>query len=432
MTELERDEKLGPFETMTWHQAVRLIGGMFIFSGVVTSIYIVARPAEPGYRPAGVVLTAVVGVLTGAVMLILGERFNRRLFYPLGPAAILIVTMGQYFAGQWFLGTVFYVWIAIFSFYLHPRRHAIANLVLIGVAEAWLLAVVDGNESPVAVWVFLMSTVAVTAGSVSWLIERVNRLAALERKARRQGEAASEEIAQLNRTLETRVQTQVDELERLGRLRRFLAPQVADALLNSGEEAALAPHRREIAVLFCDLRGFTAFSSSAEPEEVLEVLDEFYAAVGDAVHAYEATIGTFAGDGVMAYFNDPVPCSDPAPRAVEMALSLRGRVQELNKRWQILGHDLGLGMGIALGFASLGVVGFEDRREYTPLGRVVNLASRLCDEALAGQILLDRRAALATRECVESESVGDLMLKGFRDLVPVYRIGDVAPRSVGS
>jgi class 3 adenylate cyclase len=380
---VERDDRLGPFEAMTWLQAVRLVGALFISGGAISLVYVALRHNSPGFNRTGVAVPASVAMASGAALLVAGERFDRRLFYPIGPAAIAIVTLGQYYSPDRQVGVVIFVWIAIFSFYLHPRRHAIVNLILIGIAEAVLLAITDGNVAPFAVWLYIMATATVAAGSVSWLIDKVNTLAVSDRRARAEAESASAALADMNRNLEQRVQEQVDELERLGQLRRFLAPQVADALLSSGE-AALAPHRRQIAVLFCDLRGFTAFASSAEPEEVLEVLDEYYAAVGDAVHRFEATIGAFAGDGVMAYFNDPIPCDDPARRAVEMALDLRAQVAALNQRWRLLGHELGVGMGVALGYASLGIVGFDDRREYTPLGTVVNLASRLCDEAVDG------------------------------------------------
>ncbi|HUR77140.1 MAG TPA: adenylate/guanylate cyclase domain-containing protein [Acidimicrobiales bacterium] len=417
----ERDDRLGPFEAMTWLQAVRLVGSLLISAGVIGLLYLWMRPDTLGLNRLGIMLPSVTGLVSGLVMLLAGERFDRRLFYPVGPTAIVLITVGQYYSLDRQLGVVFYVWVAIFSFFLHPRRHAIVNVVLIGFAEAFLLAATVGNVAPFGLWLYVMSTVAIAAGTVSWLIDQINELAVSERRARAAAESAGAELAEVNRTLEERVQTQVDELDRLGSLRRFLAPQVADALLNAGEDA-LAPHRRHIAVVFCDLRGFTAFASSAEPEEVLDVLDDYYDAVGEAVHDFEATIGAFAGDGVMAYFNDPIPCENPAQRAVEMSVALRARVAQRNRKWQSLGHDLGVGLGIALGYASLGIVGFEDRREYTPLGTVVNLASRLCDEARDGQILVDRHVQVAVAGHTSLEPVGELLLKGFPRLVPAYAV----------
>ena len=425
-------ERSGPFETITWSQAVRLVGGLLVAGGAVTLLYVALRRSGPGYTPLGVAIPGIIGLATGGLILLAGDRFDNRLFYPVGPVAIVLITVGQYYTGRQPIGVVLYIWIAIFSFYLHPRNHAIVNVVLIGVAQGVLLAITPGNDAPFALWFYLMSTVVVSAGAVSWLIEQLNRLAVSERQARRLTERASDKIAELNETLEARVQEQVGELERLSQLRRFLAPQVADALLTSGEAAALAPHRREIAVLFCDLRGFTAFASGAEPEEVLEVLDEYYAAVGEAVHKFEATVGSFAGDGVMAYFNDPLPCEDPPKRAVAMAVALRDRVAVLNRRWQLLGHDLGVGIGVTFGYASLGVVGFEERRDYTPLGTVVNLASRLCDEAANGQILVDRHVWIALNEHVPMAPVGELLLKGFPRLVPAYEVADTVKNYASS
>jgi adenylate cyclase len=183
----------------------------------------------------------------------------------------------------------------------------------------------------------------------------------------------------------------------------------------------LAPHRRQIAVVFCDLRGFTSFSNSSEPEELLEVLQEYYEVVGHRIREYEATLGSFQGDGILAYFNDPIPCDDPAGQAIAMALSLREPMQELCERWARRGFELGYGMGIAFGYATLGTVGFEDRLDYTPLGAVVNMASRLGDEADWGEILIDGRAMHVMEGRLEAEQV-ELQLKGFRGSVPAYRL----------
>jgi class 3 adenylate cyclase/CheY-like chemotaxis protein len=233
--------------------------------------------------------------------------------------------------------------------------------------------------------------------------------------------AQTEALAELNRTLEDRVATQVAELARLGRLRRFFSPQVADLVLSDADRL-LESHRREITVVFCDLRGFTAFSSTAEPEDVIGVLNQFYEAVGQLIFRHQGTLEQFAGDSVMTIFNDPVPCSDPALRAVQMAIEVRERMRDLNQGWRKMGHALDSGIGIAQGFATMGRVGFEGRFDYRAVGSVVNLAARLCAHALPEQILLAPRAYASVTEVIAVEPVGPLELKGFRDPVPAYNV----------
>jgi class 3 adenylate cyclase len=211
---------------------------------------------------------------------------------------------------------------------------------------------------------------------------------------------------------------QGEEIGSLQQLRRFVSPQVAEVLLQHGIES-LAPHRGRIAVIFCDLRGFTDFSSSAEPEEVMEVLDQYYALVGRALQARDATIGSFAGDGIMAYFGDPVPCADPAGTAVEMAAMLNVELQEVVAGWWRRGFHIGCGMGIAYGFATIGPVGFDGRTDYTAVGPTVNLASRLCSMATDGEILIDGRAHAAVEDRVDSEE-RLLEVRGFRMPVPAH------------
>ena len=226
-------------------------------------------------------------------------------------------------------------------------------------------------------------------------------------------QAQASELAEWNATLERRVEDQVQQLEGLGRLRRFLSPQVANLVVDSGDETLLQGHRRHIAVFFCDLRGFTAFSETTEPEEIMGVLGDFHEAVGEILRRFEATVGYFAGDSIMAYFNDPLPCPDPEARAVETAVAIRAAMADHIARWRKFGHDLGLGIGVAAGYATLGMVGFEGRFEYTPLGAVVNMAARLCGEARADQILISQRVYAATEELVEVEPIGELVLKGI-------------------
>ncbi|HJY43403.1 MAG TPA: response regulator [Propionibacteriaceae bacterium] len=221
------------------------------------------------------------------------------------------------------------------------------------------------------------------------------------------------ELAQWNAELEARVNTQLEELQRMKRLRRFLSPQVAELVINSGDDSFLGSHRREIVVVFCDLRGFTAFAESSEPEEVMAVLGEYHAALGELIFRYEGTLERFTGDGLMVFFNDPIPLDDPARRAVEMALAMRDRVAGLVEGWSRLGHDLGFGVGIAQGFATLGRIGYEGRFDYAAIGTVTNLAARLCGEADAGQVLVSQRVFSAVEDLAIGESVGALELKGF-------------------
>ena len=231
----------------------------------------------------------------------------------------------------------------------------------------------------------------------------------------------TEQLAAWNRTLEDRVAAQVAEIERVGRLRRFLAPQVAE-LIASSETNLLQSHRREVTVVFCDIRGFTGFTEIAEPEEVMAVLREYHEAVGELIFRYEGTLERFAGDGILILFNDPMPCPDHAERAVRMALAMRERLNELIETWRKRGHSLGFGVGIALGYATLGQVGFDRRFDYAAIGSVTNLASRLCDEAKPGQILISQRIFGLLEPSIEARHVGDLGLKGFHRTMPTYEV----------
>jgi adenylate cyclase len=235
-----------------------------------------------------------------------------------------------------------------------------------------------------------------------------------------EGQAA--ELAEWNRTLEQRVQHQVEQLERMGRLRRFLSPQLADLVVSSGDESFLESHRREITVVFCDLRGFTAFAEISEPEEVMGVLGDYYAALGDLVSRFEGTLERFTGDGLMAFFNDPLPCEDAPLRAVRMAVAMRSRVQGLARDWTRHGYDLSLGVGLAQGYATLGQIGFEGRSDYTAVGSVPNLAARLCAAARPWQVLLSQRVHAAVEEFVTSEPVGELTLRGFSRPVATFNV----------
>jgi len=226
----------------------------------------------------------------------------------------------------------------------------------------------------------------------------------------------------LNRQLEQRVADQVGEIERMGRLRRFLPPQVADLIVASGTEKQLESHRREITGLFCDLRGFTGFSESSDPEDVMALLRDYHAAIGQIIIKYGGTLERFAGDGVMVIFNDPVPVENPALQAVLMALDMRNAIGGMIEKWRDLGHDLGFGIGIAHGFATLGTIGFEGRFDYAAIGTVSNVASRLCDEAKPGQILISPRVRQAVEKAVTVEPVGEFALKGIRWPMMAYNV----------
>ena len=225
-------------------------------------------------------------------------------------------------------------------------------------------------------------------------------------------------------TLEVRVREQVDQLERLSKLQRFFSPQLAERILTGGVEDPLRTHRRDITVVSIDLRGFTAFTESAQPEEVLEILHRYHAAVGRLILAYEGTIEYFAGDGIMVLFNDPVPIPDAPERATRMALEMQGAFRELAREWRRVGFDLGMGIGIAQGYATIGAIGFEGRWDYGAIGPVTNLAARLCGEARDGQILVDLKVASRARDIAPLVSIGDLSLKGFSRPVQAFEVGE--------
>jgi adenylate cyclase len=234
--------------------------------------------------------------------------------------------------------------------------------------------------------------------------------------------AQAADLAEWNRTLEQRVAEQLAELDRMGRLKRFLAPQVAEMILSEGSERVLESHRRDISVVFCDLRGFTGFAETSEPEEVMGVLRAYHTELGQLIHRYEGTLERFTGDGLMVLFNDPLHCPEPSLRAVRMALEMQERVAGLMEEWRRHGHDLGFGMGIAHGYATLGRIGFEGRFDYSAVGSVVNLAARLCAEARSGQILIDPKVRTAIEGAAEIEEIGELTLKGFHRPIRTFNV----------
>ena len=230
------------------------------------------------------------------------------------------------------------------------------------------------------------------------------------------------DLNKLNQQLEQRVDDQVNEIERMSRLRRFLPSQVADLIVASGTEKQLESHRREITALFCDLRGFTGFSESSDPEDVMALLREYHAAIGEIINKYGGTLERYAGDGVMVVFNDPIPVDNPALQAVLMAIDMRGAIGELIEKRRKLGHDIGFGIGIAHGFATLGTIGFEGRFDYAAIGTVSNVASRLCDEAKPGQILISPRVLMAVEGAISVEPVGEFKLKGISRPLATYNV----------
>ena len=234
--------------------------------------------------------------------------------------------------------------------------------------------------------------------------------------------AQAAEIATWNQELEARVAGQVERLDRLGRLRRFLSPQITGLLLDQDDDSFLVSHRREITAVYCDLRGFTSFAETSDPEEVMSVLAEYHHALGDLVFAYEGTLEHFAGDGLLVFFNDPIPIDDAPARAVRMAVAMREAVNRLADAWQRHGYELGFGVGIARGFATLGQIGFEGRYDYAAIGTVTNLSARLSSHARAGQILVSQRVMAGAEEVAVGRSLGALELRGFSKPLVTYEI----------
>ena len=241
-------------------------------------------------------------------------------------------------------------------------------------------------------------------------------------------ESQKKELSEFNRSLKERVDQQVAELERASSLRRFLPPQLADALMSQGADARiLEHHRREIVVLFCDLRGFTNFAETAEPEEVMALLNAYHATLGPLVHAAGGTLERFVGDGLMVFFNDPIPCDDPAARAIRLAVDMRERATELARDWSQRGYTIGFGIGIAQGYATLGRIGFEGRFDYAAIGTVTNVAARLCAEAQDGQILITQRVASEIASIANTAAIGEVQLKGLSRPVAVHNVEGLKP-----
>ena len=264
---------------------------------------------------------------------------------------------------------------------------------------------------------------ALEAGGDEYLTKPVDQAALGARvKSMLRIKALHDTVQDWGRTLEQRVTEQVTQLEKFGRLKRFFSPQLAELILAGGAEDPLKSHRREVVVVFLDLRGFTAFAETEEPEEIMGVLREYHAEMGRIILAYEGTLERFAGDGMMVFFNDPVPVPDAALRAVRMSVAMHDRLAPVTAKWRKRGFDLGFGAGIAQGFATIGAVGFEGRWDYGAIGTVTNLAARLCGEAKPGQTLISTRVLSSVEDLAEVEPVGELQLKGFLKPVPAYNV----------
>ncbi|MEX2394837.1 MAG: adenylate/guanylate cyclase domain-containing protein, partial [Actinomycetota bacterium] len=391
-------------------EAARALSWSGIVAGLLTLMVGVLsrRWPIPGYRSVPLILTGLLAIPLGLVFRIgrVATWPSILVYYFAAPILVALVQMA--FAGAPSFAPMIELWPIVFGFAFLPRRLAIAITVESLVALAAIFTFQDGWDPAFAFWAFLTGTIGMTVWLTITLVERAERHA--------------DELDALNRTLEERVETQVGEMQRLARLRRFLSPAIADAVVEAEGDDWLAPHRSEIAVLFCDLRGFTAFAAVAEPEDVSELIQTYHRIIGELVEEHNATVGGFVGDGVWLYFNDPVPVPDPAACAVRLALDLAPGMDELSTRWLARGHTIGYGVGIALGHATLGITGFDARRDYTALGTVVNLASRLSDEARASQVLLDPRARSAIEGVFATEAIGEMRLKGFPNAVGAYAV----------
>lgn len=268
-------------------------------------------------------------------------------------------------------------------------------------------------------------TKPVNHGALIARVQSMLRIKDLHDTVKNQADLLEKQAAKLkawNTELKQRVTKQVKELERTNRLKRFLSPQLAELIVSTNDDNLLESHRREITVVFCDLRGFTAFSEIGEPEEVMSVLREYHEVMGDLVFQFDGTLERFTGDGLMVFFNDPLPCDKPAKTAVKMAVGMREAVRELKESWKKRGYELGFGLGIDQGYATLGKIGFEGRFDYAAIGTVTNLASRLCDQARDGQIIISQRVYAAIDDSVEVEFIGNLSLKGLHRAIKAYNV----------
>lgn len=414
--------------------AVRYLGRLGATLYLVTGasvLQIDLSAAEHLGRPGlflAVSLTAIaMGILTLVVMTVATDPWVERLYA--GQALVLLfgasalVTIGLLAAGPalWSTGSAAYLLGPIFGFYVLRPWAATLLVVSTAVGYGVVLATGPALTAPVSQWWFLVSILVTVSVLLARFVERSDRLATIAEEATERLGEVNAQLADANDALAARVAEQGEEVARLGRLRPFLSAPVADALLAAGSPALLQPHRRLIATMCCDLRGFTRFAAAAEPEDVVELIEAYYDAVGDLLAEAGATVGAFAGDGIMAFFGDPLPCADPVGSAAALADRLAAPMADLLEPWIRRGHELGYGVGIAYGHATIGVLGASGRSDYTALGSVVNLASRLSAEAASGEIIIDQRAhdALRGRGATEARS---MQLKGLDAPVRAYRL----------
>ncbi len=382
-----------------------------------------ARGAElRDYHPGVVAVLLALVVIGGAWLVARADHVSHRMGNLLVAVAVggILVIVGL-LGPDLQVSTTVIVAAGISNFVFQRGRVATLSSITLAIGYAVLLATQDGYDAPVARWLVVVVSMVASSVSLAWLVGIVEGLAVQERAGRLELDTAHAELASLNDQLERRVNEQADEIGALRRLRRFLSPQVAEAVLRDGDGTVLGPHRQRIAVIFCELRGFTTFANEVAPEDVIEVLDEWFETLGGLFDRYEATVGSLAGESVMAYFGDPVPHPDPAGAAIEMALELRRPMEDLLAAWQRRGFTLGYGVGISFGYATMGTIGFHRRSEYTPLGNVVNLASRLCEAAGDGGILVDDRAHVVVGDRVVA-GARVVALRGYREPVTAHEL----------
>ncbi|MEY2425500.1 MAG: adenylate cyclase [Actinomycetota bacterium] len=401
------------------------VGGLFYLSVLVVTTFLAAvLPGADiaGFRARDLGLVTGVGFLFLFVGTVFGRNWSAEIFGILILLLAPFVLLALYFAGPNAAMSVSVLpSMVATAFIFHPRPVAVLLTIQTFVLYGLLVALADGYPRPFTRWIVVAGFTLATAGLLEFVFRQLKVLADRDRANAKELRIAHAKLAEANLLLESRVTDQVGEIERLGRLRRFLTPQIAESVLSGDADSLLSTHRKRIAVFFCDLRGFTRFSASAEPEDIAEVLSEYYEVLGRAIEAHGATVGGFAGDGVWAFFNDPFPVEDPAGKAFAMALSLREPMRAMRQTWDGRGFALSYGLGIAYGYATMSTIGFETRSEYTAVGSVVNLGARLCDAAAPGELLIDARAYNELPKDIGGEPAS-LTLKGFNDPVTAYRV----------